>query len=51
VSDGQQALRASFDSLPENDGRRQALEAEAQARGDALHMRRAYMCSDLAAVT
>jgi hypothetical protein len=43
----QRALLASFESLPGDADRRQALTAEAQARCDALSMRHAYLCSDL----
>jgi hypothetical protein len=45
------ALLASFESLPEDAGRRQALVAEAKPRGDALGMRRVYVRSDLTTVT
>jgi hypothetical protein len=43
----QWALLASFDSLPKDTNRRQALAAEAEARSHALAMSRAYLCSDL----
>jgi hypothetical protein len=44
-------LIALFESLPPDVDLRHALAAEAQARGDALAMRRAYVRSDLAAFT
>jgi hypothetical protein len=40
----------SFEKLPRDADHRQALATEAQARGDAFSMRRAYVRSDLAAV-
>jgi hypothetical protein len=48
--DDQQALLVSFESLPGDAVRRQALAAEAEARNHALDMRQAYLCSDLDSV-
>jgi hypothetical protein len=50
VSAEQRTLLASFKILPENASRRQAIEAEGQARGIALDMRQAYLHSDMVAV-
>jgi hypothetical protein len=46
----QGVLLASFESLPEDADRRRVLAAEAQARGDAMAMRQAFVRSDLVAV-
>jgi hypothetical protein len=48
ASTEQRALLVSFETLPENVGRRRNLATEAQARGNMLAMRQAYMHSDLA---
>jgi hypothetical protein len=46
----QGALLASFESLSEDADRRRVLAAEAQARGDAMSMRQAFVRSHLVAV-
>jgi hypothetical protein len=46
----QGALLASFESLFEDIDRHHVLAGEAQARGDAMAMRQAFVCSDLVAV-
>ncbi|KAM0856526.1 hypothetical protein ACQ4PT_049071 [Festuca glaucescens] len=50
VRTNQGALLASFESLPEDADRHWVLAAEAQARGDAMAMRQAFVRSDLVAV-
>ena len=50
VTDEQRALVASFESVPEDANRRREAAAEAEARADALAIRRAFVYSDLTAV-